>query len=99
MTTKTRYFVIASLLTLGVGLGAGLMAYSLGFSTSALTRPGGPDELQLVPATAGIVAYADVHDIMTSDLRQRLRNALPTRPDGQQQFQEHTGINIETDID
>ncbi|MBS1817264.1 MAG: hypothetical protein JSU08_05000 [Acidobacteria bacterium] len=99
MTTKTRYFVVGSLLTLGVGLGVGLVAYSTGFSTSAFTRQGGPDELQFVPANAALVAYADVHDIMLSDLRQKVRSALPMKPDGQGEFQNQTGINIETDID
>lgn len=98
MTTRTRYFVIASLLTLTFGLGAGLVAYYTGFSTSALARPGGPDELQFVPADAALVAYADVGAIMTSDLRQKLRAAMPSG-DGQQEFQSQTGINIETDID
>lgn len=98
MTTRTRYFVIASLLTLTFGLGAGLVAYYTGFSTSALARPGGPDELQFVPADAALVAYADVRAIMTSDLRQKLRAAMPSG-DGQQEFQSQTGINIETDID
>lgn len=99
MTTKTRYFVVGSLLTLGVGLGIGLVAYATGFSTSALTRQGGPDELQFVPANAALVAYADVHDIMLSDLRQKLRSNLPGKLDGQHDFQTQTGINIETDID
>jgi hypothetical protein len=71
MTTRTRYFLVGSLLTLTIGLGVGLVAYSLGFSTSAFTRQGGPDELQFVPANATLVAYADVRDIMTSELRQR----------------------------
>ena len=99
MTTKTRYFVVGSLLTLGVGLGVGLVAYSVGFSTSALGAQGGPRELQFVPSNAAVVAYADVHDIMTSDLRQKVRSALPMKPDGQGEFQNQTGINIETDID
>lgn len=99
MTTRTRYFLVGSLLTLTIGLGVGLVAYSLGLSTSAFTRQGGPDELQFVPANASLVAFADVHDIMTSDLRQKLRSALPMKQDGQQEFQTHTGINIETDID
>jgi hypothetical protein len=99
MTARTRYFVIASLLTLGVGLGAGLVAYSTGFSTSALSRQGGSDELQFIPANAGLVAYVDVHDIMTSDLRQRLRSVLSGHANGRQEFQSRTGINIETDID
>jgi hypothetical protein len=99
MTTKTRYFVVGSLVTLGLGLGVGLVAYSVGFSTSAFSRQGGPDELQFVPANAALVAYADVHDIMTSDLRQKVRSMLPMRENGQHEFQNQTGINIETDID
>ena len=42
MTTKTRYFVIASLLVLGVGLGTGLVAYYVGFPAGARFPPGGP---------------------------------------------------------
>jgi hypothetical protein len=99
MTTKTRYFVIISLLVLTVGLGTGLLAYYVGFPTSALQRAGGPEELQFVPNDAALVAYADVHQIMTSDLRQKIRTLLPMKEDGQQQFQNQTGINIETDID
>ena len=99
MTTRTRYFVIASLLTLSAGLGAGLVAYYSGFSTSAFARQGGPDELQFVPADAALVAYANVHHIMTSDLRQKIRANFPKQSDGQHEFQNQTGINIETDID
>jgi hypothetical protein len=99
MTTKTRYFLVGSLLTLTIGLGVGVVAYSLGLSTSAFTAQGGPDELQLVPANASLVAYANVHDIMTSDLRQKVRSNFPMKEDGQHEFQNHTGINIETDID
>jgi hypothetical protein len=99
MTTKTRYFVIISLLVLMVGLGTGLLAYYVGFPTSALSRAGGPDELQLVPNDAAMVAYADVHQVMTSDLRQKIRGLMPMKENGQQEFQNQTGINIETDID
>ena len=44
MTSKTRYFVIASLLVIGVGLGTGLVAYYVGFPAGAFAgtrRPGG----------------------------------------------------------
>jgi hypothetical protein len=99
MSSKSRYFVIASLLVLTVGLGTGLVAYYGGFPTTAFTRQSGPDELRFVPATAAVVAFANVHDIMTSDIRQRIRVALPAPPHGQQDFQNQTGINIETDID
>jgi hypothetical protein len=99
MTTKTRYFVIISLLVLTVGLGTGLLAYYTGFPTSALSRAGGPDELQFVPNDAALVAFADVHEIMLSDLRQKVRSLMPMKENGQEQFQNQTGINIETDID
>src|SRR5262245_2276232 len=99
MTTKTRYFVITSLLVLTAGLGTGLLAYYVGFPTSALQRAGGPDELQFVPNDAALVAYANVHEIMTSDLRQKVRSLVPMKEDGQQQFQNQTGIDIESDID
>jgi hypothetical protein len=82
MAARTRYFVIASLLVLMVGLGTGLVAYYVGLPAGAFSRTGGPDELQLVPRAAALVAYADVHEIMLSDLRQKARQLLPIREDG-----------------
>lgn len=99
MTTKTRYFVIVSLLVLTVGVGTGLLAYYTGFATSAAGPAGGPKDLQFIPSNASLIAYADVAEIMSSPLREKLRGMLPMRPDGQQEFQDRTGINIETDID
>jgi hypothetical protein len=46
-----------------------------------------------------MVAYADVRAIMDSELRARLKQALPMPEHGQREFQEHTGIDIERDID
>jgi len=99
MTTKTRYFVIASLLVLGVGLGTGLVAYYVGFPAGAATRAGGPEELQYIPHDATVIAFANVQDVMNSQLRQKLLQALPMHEAGQKEFQNQTGINIETDID
>jgi hypothetical protein len=99
MTTRTRYFVIISLLTLGVGLGSGLVAYYVGFPAGALGRRGGPEELEFVPRDAVVIAFANVHEIMTSDLRQKLHHALPIPQNGQQELQNQTGINLETDVD
>jgi hypothetical protein len=99
MTTKTRYFVIVSLLVLGVGLGTGLVAYYVGFPAGALGRRGGPDELGYVPRDASVIAFANVHEIMTSELRQKLRRALPMQENGQKEFENQTSINIETDVD
>lgn len=99
MTARTRYFVIVSLLVMGVGLGTGLVAYYVGFPAGAFTQAGGPSELQLVPRNATVVAYANVNEIMASELRQKLRRAIPIHEDGQKELEERTGINIETDID
>jgi hypothetical protein len=97
MTTKTRYFVIVSLLVLTVGLGTGLVAYYLGFPIGA--TQGGPVELKLVPADATLVAYADVRAVMISEVRQRILQMLPVPGNGQQEFENQTGIKIDTDID
>jgi hypothetical protein len=99
MTTRTRNFVIASLAVLGIGLGTGLVAYYVGFPAGALGRQGGPDELAYVPRDATAIAFANVHEIMTSELRQKLHRALPAQGDGQREIENHTGINIETDVD
>lgn len=99
MTARTRYFVIVSLLVLGVGLGTGLVAYYVGFPAGAFTQAGGPEELRYIPRNATVIAYANVNEIMASDLRQKLRRAIPVKEDGQKELEEQTGINIETDID
>jgi hypothetical protein len=99
MTTKTRYFVISSLLVLGVGLGTGLVAYYVGFPAGAAQRAGGPEELQYIPHDATVIAFANVQDVMNSQLRQKLLQALPMHEAGQKEFENQTGINIETDID
>src|SRR5436853_5116982 len=99
MTTRTRYFVIVSLLVLGVGLGSGLVAYYVGFPARAAGERGGPAELQFVPRDAAVIAFANVQEIMSSELRQKLHHVLPTQPQGQREFQEHTGINLETAVD
>ena len=99
MTTKTRYFVVVSLLVLGVGFGTGLVAYYVGFPAGAFASRGGPADLGFVPRNASVIAYANVHEIMTSELRQKMRRAIPIHENGQQELQDQTGINLETDID
>ena len=99
MTTRTRNFVIVSLAVLGIGFGSGLVAYYVGFPAGALGRQGGPAELAYVPQNATALAFANVHEIMTSELRQKLHRALPMKEDGQRELESRTGISIETDID
>jgi hypothetical protein len=99
MTTRTRYFVIASLLVIGVGLGTGLVAYYVGFPAGAFQVRGGPQELGYIPRDATVIAYANVREVMTSELRQKIRSAVPIPENGQRELEEQTGINLETDID
>jgi hypothetical protein len=98
MTKKTRYFLAGSAAVLLAGVFTGLVAYYAGgfqpVAASAVSN-----ELRYVPADAALVAYADVRAIMDSELRQRLKAAMPMQEQGQQEFQEQTGINIEQDID
>jgi hypothetical protein len=62
---------------------------------------GGPEELRYLPSTSTVVAFADVREVMTSELRHRFRESVlqGAQENGQREFQELTGINIETDID
>jgi hypothetical protein len=73
----------------------------MGFPAGAFQRRG-PEELQYIPRDAALIAYADVQQIMTSELRQKLRKLIPLKDDhdnGRREFEDRTGINIETDID
>jgi len=100
MTTRTRYFVIVSLLVTGVGLGTGLVAYYVGgLPAGAFAGRGGPEELSFIPRDATVIAFANIHEVMNSELRQKVRRALPAQENGQRELQDQTGINIETDID
>jgi hypothetical protein len=98
MTSKTRYFMGGSAAILVAGLGTGLVAYYGGGFPSLSASRSGPTELSYVPADAAVVAFANVREVMDSDLRKRLKVALP-QEQGQQEFQRETGIDIEQDID
>jgi hypothetical protein len=97
MTKKTRYFLAGSAAVLVAGLGTGLVAYYGGGFPSLSASRSGPAELAYVPADASIVAYANVGEVMASQLRQRLKERMPEER-GQQEFQQATGIDIEKDI-
>src|SRR5215213_10863024 len=98
MTNKTRYFMGGSAAILVAGLGTGLVAfYGGGFPSLSASRSG-PSELSYVPADSAVVAFANVREVMDSQLRQRLKIVLP-QEQGQKEFRDHTGIDIERDID
>ena len=100
MTKRTRYFVFGSVTVLLVGLCTGLVAYYTGMPMGAFGQPSRLSELRYVPASASVVAYADVRNLMQSELRQKLHKAMDEKgEDGQAEFQKQTGIDIENDID
>ncbi|MEZ5416977.1 MAG: hypothetical protein R2708_06505 [Vicinamibacterales bacterium] len=99
MTAKTRYFVLAAFAILIGGLTTGLVASYLGGLPVALTKQAGPDDLAFVPPDATAVAYADVQQVMASELRQRLRTLHPDTSSTSNEFEEKTGVNVERDID
>jgi hypothetical protein len=102
MTRKTRVFMTGSAAVLATGLCTGLVAY-YGGGFQALVASTGPDELTYISSDAAVVAFADVRSIMDSELRQRFKQAGPLSPlgheEGQREFLEKTGIDIEHDID
>ena len=97
MTKRTRYFMGGSAAVLVAGLGTGLVAYYGGGFPSLSASRSGPSELSYVPADAAVVAFANVREVMDSQLRQRLKLVLP-QEQGQKEFQAQTGIDIERDI-
>jgi len=100
MTRRTRYFLFGSVAVLLVGLCTGLVAYYTGMPMGAFAAPEGPPELRYVPAEASLVAYADVRNLMQSQLRQKLHESMDDEGrDGHEKFEQETGIDIEHDID
>lgn len=98
MSKRTRYFVMSAVAFLAVGLTTGLVASFMGLSVPVFSRAAGPDELQYVPSNAAVVAYANVREVMNSEFRQRFRQLEPTSQE-RDEFEQKTGINIDTDID
>ena len=99
MTAKTRYFLIGSVMVLIVGLSIGLVAFYGGVPSGLFSSQQGPVELKYLPSDAAVVAYANVRDVMNSDLRQRLRKFEGVTDEGRSEFKTQTGIDIEQDID
>ncbi|HWK12469.1 MAG TPA: hypothetical protein VNR64_20570 [Vicinamibacterales bacterium] len=100
MTKRTRYFMAGSAAIIVAGLTTGLIAFKLGGPALFASRSG-PAELSYVPVDASVVAFANVREVMDSQLRQQLKQSLPiaAHDEGQKEFEERTGIDIERDID
>ena len=102
MTRRTRLFLLISGGVLTAGLGTGLLASYMGVGLQSLAGLGSdaPAELAYVPRDVQLVAFANVRDVMDSELRQKLLDLRPqpSDPDAND-FETETGISIERDID
>jgi hypothetical protein len=100
MNKRTRLFLAIASGILVVGLGTGLVAaYVGGFQGLTIIGSDGPAELDYVPADARFVAYADVRDVMDSEVRRKLSLMQPETNAGPERFKEQTGIDLTTDVD
>jgi len=97
MTKGTRYFISAASMIMVAGLCTGLVAYYSGGLPLMASHAAGNDDLAYVPADSTVVAYANVRDIMNSEFRQKLRQAMPTG-EGRNEFFDETGIDLERDV-
>jgi len=98
VTKKTRLFLIIAAAVLVVGLGTGLVASYFGLPALALGGSAGPDDLKFIPSDARVIAYANVRDVMNSELRQKVRQ-MRHEGERQDEFRDATGIDVENDID
>jgi hypothetical protein len=97
MTQRTRYFFAAAAVALIAGIGIGLVAY---YQTSrqAVIPAGLPDELRYVPATAALVAYADVKTVMNSELRRELERSTMGPRRERSDMHEFAGVDVEKQV-
>jgi hypothetical protein len=92
-----------------VGLATGLFASYYGLPVLAQFGGNGPTELEYLPQDAKLVAFANVRDVMDSELRRKIlelrgpqirrRTEPPDTSGSRDNFLEQAGVNIETDVD
>jgi len=99
MSKRTRVFLLVGAGILVAGLGTGLVASYVGFQNLTLIGGDGLQEFAYVPSDTRFLAYANVREVMDSDVRRKLSELEPSSNTGADQFKEHTGIDIHTDID
>ena len=100
MTKPTRLFVLVSGGILVAGLGTGLVAaYVGGFQNLSILGNSGPDELSYLPDSSKVVAFANVREIMDSELHQKLKDLAPRNDSGMARFEEETGVDVTRDVD
>src|SRR5262245_2549886 len=100
MTKRTRLFLLVSVGILTAGLGTGLVAaYVGGFQNLNSLGTSSPDELGYLPPDSKRVAFANVREIMDSELHQKLSALAPRNGNGMAKFEEETGVDVTRDVD
>jgi hypothetical protein len=99
MTKRTRLFFFVATGILVAGLGTGLLASYMGLQNLVLIGSDGPAELGYVSSDTRMLAFADVRQVMDSELRQKLLQFEPDSDKGADHLQQETGIDIRTDVD
>ena len=97
MTRQTRLFVLGASGLLVLGLCTGLFAY-VNREAALAVAVDGPVEFRYVPADASVVAYANIREVMLSDVRERIRQ-IALDDIGQNELQNQFGLDVEHDID
>ncbi len=113
MTRRTRIFLFGSGGILVAGLGTGVLASYMGLQ-SVVIGGDGPSELAYVPADTRALAFANVREVMDSELRSKFMALRPggadadPNPDPQPEpepgdrrdtFFTATGLDVEQDVD
>jgi hypothetical protein len=94
MKTRTRVFLFSAAGVLIAAVAIGLVAWA-----TRVSAAGAADELTYVPASALMVAYADVRGLMNSPFHDRFRQLQRTSPAGSDDLEARTGIRFDTDVD
>lgn len=109
MTKPTRLFLVGAGSILVLGLGTGVVASYMGFQNVVVMGGGTPDELVYVPRDTRVLAFANVREVMDSELRAKIMALRPEGPDGPEPdldfpgrdngFFDATGLDVERDVD
>ncbi|HEX5107536.1 MAG TPA: hypothetical protein VFV95_03785 [Vicinamibacterales bacterium] len=100
MSKRTRVFVLVASAVLVVGLGTAGVASYMGVDGLGLFAAGASDELAYVPAGTEVIGFADVRQVLDSELGTRLQSRLiPPSQETQDNVFTQTGIDIRKDVD
>ena len=97
MNKRTRVFVLVASAVVLVGLGSAGVASYVGFANA----PGSTSsaEFDYVPASAEVVAFADVRRLMDSEIGRKLQPNLTSPRDAAMNIFAQAGVDLRTDID